>query len=105
MTCVLRCDPTSYDDLQAMFITDLGQTIDETFESFNPKPIGVASLAQVSSQHRVHDISCFRHNPKVHVAVLNGGQKVAIKARHIHTSLLLQTDKFAAATSSSRGIC
>lgn len=42
-----RCDPTPYEDLERLFITDMGQDIREIFDDFNPDPIGVASLAQV----------------------------------------------------------
>ena len=42
-----RCDPTPYEDLERLFITDMGQEIHEIFDDFNPNPIGVASLAQV----------------------------------------------------------
>ncbi|THV05018.1 atypical/ABC1/ABC1-B protein kinase [Dendrothele bispora CBS 962.96] len=69
-----QCDPTSYEDLQAMFISDLGTPIEETFEMFNFKPIGVASLAQV------------------HVAVLKDGQKVAVKLQHPHLAEFADVD-------------
>ena len=42
-----RCDPTPYEDLERLFITDMGQEIHEIFDDFDPNPIGVASLAQV----------------------------------------------------------
>jgi aarF domain-containing kinase len=42
-----QCDPTPYEDLERLFITDMGQDIHEIFDDFNPNPIGVASLAQV----------------------------------------------------------
>jgi len=42
-----RCDPTRYEDLERLFITDMGHDIDEIFDDFDPNPIGVASLAQV----------------------------------------------------------
>ena len=42
-----RCDPTPYEDIERLFITDMGQDIREIFDDFNPYPIGVASLAQV----------------------------------------------------------
>jgi hypothetical protein len=42
-----QCDPTPYEDLERLFITDMGQGIHEIFDDFNPNPIGVASLAQV----------------------------------------------------------
>ena len=42
-----QCDPTPIEDLEQLFITDMGQDIHEIFDDFNPNPIGVASLAQV----------------------------------------------------------
>ena len=42
-----QCDPTPYEDLERLFITDMGQDIPEIFDDFDPNPIGVASLAQV----------------------------------------------------------
>ena len=42
-----RCDPTPYEDIERLFVTDMGQDIREIFDDFNPDPIGVASLAQV----------------------------------------------------------
>ena len=42
-----RCDPTPYEDLERLFIIDMGQDIGEIFDDFDPNPIGVASLAQV----------------------------------------------------------
>ena len=42
-----QCNPTPYEDLERLFITDMGQGIEEIFDDFNPNPIGVASLAQV----------------------------------------------------------
>lgn len=42
-----QCDPTPYEDLERLFITDMGQDIHEIFDDFDPSPIGVASLAQV----------------------------------------------------------
>ncbi|KAF5370737.1 hypothetical protein D9758_001819 [Tetrapyrgos nigripes] len=69
-----QCDPTSYEDLQAMFISDLGNPIEDTFASFNSQPIGVASLAQV------------------HVAVLKDGEKVAVKLQHPHLAEFADVD-------------
>ncbi|KAG9005337.1 hypothetical protein FRB94_001628 [Tulasnella sp. JGI-2019a] len=42
-----QCYPTSYEDMDAMFIADTGESIEEHFLEFDPQPIGVASLAQV----------------------------------------------------------
>ncbi|KAF3491920.1 uncharacterized protein GIQ15_01437 [Arthroderma uncinatum] len=60
-----KCPVSSFESVQEMFLKDTGHTIDEIFSSFDPEPIGAASLAQV------------------HVAVLREtGQKVAIKVQH-----------------------
>lgn len=42
-----QCHPTPFEDIERLFITDMGQDIDKIFDDFNPNPIGVASLAQV----------------------------------------------------------
>ena len=42
-----QCEPTPFEDIQKLFITDIGKPLDEIFEDFNPEPVGVASLAQV----------------------------------------------------------
>ncbi|KAM5455722.1 hypothetical protein MaudCBS49596_001623 [Microsporum audouinii] len=60
-----KCPVSSFESVQEMFLKDTGHTIDEIFSSFDPQPIGAASLAQV------------------HVAVLREtGQKVAVKVQH-----------------------
>lgn len=57
-----QCEPTSYEDIEKMFLSDEQKSISETFEFFDQRPIGVASLAQV------------------HVGRLRGtGQEVAVK--------------------------
>lgn len=59
------CDPTPYEDVQALFLSDMGHPISELFEDFDPVPIGVASLAQVhTGKHR------------------ESGKKVAVKVQH-----------------------
>ncbi|ODV87650.1 hypothetical protein CANARDRAFT_25896 [[Candida] arabinofermentans NRRL YB-2248] len=59
------CPESSLDDIKSMFASDFGIDLDDYFSSFDPKPIGVASLAQV------------------HVATLRStGEKVAIKFQH-----------------------
>ena len=48
-----KCDPTPYEDVDALFLSDMGRPLSEIFDYFNPEPIGVASLAQVHiAQHR-----------------------------------------------------
>ncbi|EPB88292.1 Atypical/ABC1/ABC1-B protein kinase [Mucor circinelloides 1006PhL] len=42
-----RCDPTSEEDIRKLFLTDYGVPLDQVFEEFDWKPLGVASLAQV----------------------------------------------------------
>lgn len=46
-----RCDATPYEGIAALFLSDMGQTIGELFDDFDPIPIGVASLAQVHVGH------------------------------------------------------
>ena len=46
-----KCDPTPYEDVNALFLSDMGQPLSEIFDYFNPEPIGVASLAQVHIAH------------------------------------------------------
>jgi len=49
-----KCDPTPYEDVNALFLSDMGQPLSEIFDYFNPEPIGFASLAQVHiAHHRV----------------------------------------------------
>jgi len=42
-----QCEPTAYEDVQRLFQDDMGVSIEELFDDFDPSPIGVASLAQV----------------------------------------------------------
>lgn len=57
-----QCVPTAYEDLEKLILSDMGCSIEDLFEEFDPNPIGVASLAQV------------------HVGKLRkSGQRVAIK--------------------------
>lgn len=62
-----KCEPTPYEDLEQLFLADEGMSISQIFSSFDTKPIGVASLAQV------------------HVGTLKDtGQEVAVKVRYTH---------------------
>ncbi|KAF9650900.1 ABC1-domain-containing protein [Thelephora ganbajun] len=70
-----QCDPTPYEDLERLFIADMGQNIQEIFDDFNPNPIGVASLAQV------------------HVGrYKKTGQLVAVKLQHPHLAEFSEID-------------
>ncbi|KAI0666582.1 ABC1-domain-containing protein [Trametes maxima] len=70
-----QCEPTAYEDLDKMLVSDLGMSISEYFEDFDPNPIGVASLAQV------------------HVGRLRQtGERVAIKLQHPHLQEFCEID-------------
>lgn len=60
-----QCEPTPYEDLETLFLMDMGAPVSELFDDFDPNPIGVASLAQVHIGH--HRAS---------------GKQVAVKVRH-----------------------
>jgi aarF domain-containing kinase len=60
-----QCFPTPREDIDTMLREDLGKGIDELFDDFDDRPIGVASLAQV---HRAVD--------------KRTGRSVAIKLQH-----------------------
>lgn len=59
-----RCLPSSMESIQELFLSDLGQPLTGVFSSFELKPIGVASLAQV------------------HKATMKDGREVAVKIQH-----------------------
>ncbi|KAI1785187.1 ABC1-domain-containing protein [Ganoderma leucocontextum] len=70
-----QCEPTAYADLERMFKSDIGVSIPEYFDEFDPSPIGVASLAQV------------------HVGRLRGsGERVAVKLQHPHLQEFCEID-------------
>ncbi|ODV78806.1 ABC1-domain-containing protein [Suhomyces tanzawaensis NRRL Y-17324] len=60
-----RCPRSSLEEIEQLFIKDMGKPMSELFSSFDPEPVGVASLAQV------------------HIATLKEtGEKVAVKIQH-----------------------
>jgi aarF domain-containing kinase len=60
-----QCPPSSIESLNDLFLSDANQSLESLFSSFDPNPVGVASLAQV------------------HRAVLREtGQEVAVKIQH-----------------------
>ncbi|KDR75880.1 hypothetical protein GALMADRAFT_248622 [Galerina marginata CBS 339.88] len=70
-----KCEPTPYEDLESLFMDDMGAPITEIFDDFDPQPIGVASLAQV------------------HVGRHKGsGQRVAVKLQHPHLAEFCDID-------------
>ncbi|KAF8268634.1 ABC1-domain-containing protein [Lactarius quietus] len=62
-----KCDPTPYEDVESLFMTDMGRPLSEIFDYFNPDPIGVGSLAQVHIAHH-----------------RESGKTVAVKLQHPH---------------------
>lgn len=70
-----RCYPTPVEHLNELLVADLGKSIDELFDDFEEKPLGVASLAQV------------------HLARMKGsGEKVALKLQHPHLTEFCDVD-------------
>jgi aarF domain-containing kinase len=57
-----NCEPTPYEDIETLFLHDMGAPVAEIFDDFDKVPIGVASLAQVHVGH---------HKPS--------GRRVAVK--------------------------
>ncbi|KAG5641647.1 hypothetical protein DXG03_004541 [Asterophora parasitica] len=70
-----QCEPTPYEDFDALFRKDMGVPLTEVFEEFDPIPIGVASLAQVHiGRHR------------------ETGRQVAVKLQHPHLAEFCDID-------------
>lgn len=70
-----QCRPTEYGDIEALFLSDMGATISEIFDDFDPNPIGVASLAQVHvGRHKA------------------SGKEVAVKVQHPHLAEFCDID-------------
>jgi aarF domain-containing kinase len=42
-----NCEPTAYEDVVRLLELEMGRNLQDLFEYFEPRPIGVASLAQV----------------------------------------------------------
>jgi aarF domain-containing kinase len=63
--CLDACEESSIADIKQLFFEDNGIPVETVFSEFDPKPIGVASLAQVHTA--------------IHRAT---GMKVAVKIQH-----------------------
>ncbi|KAJ7647306.1 ABC1-domain-containing protein [Roridomyces roridus] len=70
-----KCEPTPYEEVEALFRKDMGAPVSELFDEFDPVPIGVASLAQV---HVGRDRKT--------------GRRVAVKIQHPHLAEFCEID-------------
>ncbi|KIK67397.1 hypothetical protein GYMLUDRAFT_217651 [Collybiopsis luxurians FD-317 M1] len=70
-----QCEPTPHEAVDAMVQLDMGKSINDLFVDFDPKPVGVASLAQVH-------VACLRET----------GEKVAVKLQHPHLAEFANID-------------
>ncbi|KAI8968306.1 ABC1 family-domain-containing protein [Mycotypha africana] len=85
-----RCDPTPPEDIRKLFLTDYGEPLEEVFDEFDWKPLGVASLAQVHKarlkQNRESHVSLSSsHNDGKNFALTDqqtGQRWVAVKFQH-----------------------
>lgn len=72
-----RCPESSLEEIEQMFLQDKGIPLHEYFSEFDPKPVGVASLAQV------------------HIATLRDTQeRVAVKVQHPSLAEFVPLDIF-----------
>lgn len=70
-----KCPRSSIEEIEKMFKQDLGISLNDYFSSFDPEPVGVASLAQV------------------HIGTLrDSGEKVAVKVQHPSLSEFVPLD-------------
>ncbi|KZT10976.1 ABC1-domain-containing protein [Laetiporus sulphureus 93-53] len=70
-----KCEPTPYEGVEKLFLTDMHRPLSDYFDDFDPIPIGVASLAQV------------------HVARWKEtGESVAVKLQHPHLEEFCEID-------------
>jgi len=58
-------EPTSYEDIETLFISDMGCPISDLFDDFDPNPIGVASLAQVHVGE--NNLPCSQNKDSEHI--------------------------------------
>ncbi|KAL1914720.1 uncharacterized protein VTP21DRAFT_7978 [Calcarisporiella thermophila] len=70
-----RCPATPFQEVEQLFLSDLGQSLQSLFSHFDPIPIGVASLAQV---HRAR--------------LRDTDQLVAVKIQHPHLDEYCRVD-------------
>ncbi|KAJ7901862.1 ABC1 family-domain-containing protein [Mycena olivaceomarginata] len=70
-----KCEPTPYEDVEALFRSDMGVPASDLFDELDPVPIGVASLAQV---HVGRDRKT--------------GKRVAVKIQHPHLAEFCEID-------------
>lgn len=72
-----RCPESSLEDIEELFRQDTGKSLNDVFSEFDPKPIGVASLAQV------------------HIATMREtGEKVAVKVQHLSLAEFVPIDVY-----------
>ncbi|TFY83696.1 hypothetical protein EWM64_g309 [Hericium alpestre] len=70
-----QCVPTPYEDVEKLFVAELGLPLSDIFDDFNPEPVGVASLAQVHVGHH-----------------RESGKTVAVKLQHPHLDEFCEID-------------